>query len=303
MVLTIADLVAEYIADQDSTFQRLSYKVRVNNGRYLSRIASERGAILISDIKRRTLMHWYRQWSKEGKLPTGQAFVGQLRSIFRYGSLYLENVDCHRLSLILDGLKLEVSKARTVRMTSAQAEDIRNTARDVFGLDSIALAQAFQFELLLRQKDVIGEWIPEAEARNAEKIILNGRAWTAGLRWEEIDADLILRHATSARERRIEVDLKRAPMVLEELALLANVQVTALERTHLPASGPIILCELNAWPWFGFGFRRKWRRIADHAGVPRNIKNMDSRAGAKVVRIAGRDIRVFERHRPGQRYA
>lgn len=59
MALTVADLVAEYVADRESTFQGLSYKVRVNDGRYLSRIARERGAILLRDIKRRTLMHWY----------------------------------------------------------------------------------------------------------------------------------------------------------------------------------------------------------------------------------------------------
>jgi hypothetical protein len=301
MALTIANLIAEYTTDQDSTYQALRYKVRVNNRRYLSRIARERGTILVSDIKRRTLMHWYRQWSRGGKLATGQAFVGQLRSLFRYGSLYLENTDCHRLSLILDGLKLEVSKPRTIRMTSAQAEGIREAAREYFGLDSIALAQAFRFELLLRQKDVIGEWIPKPEARDAKAFVTDDHAWTAGLRWEEIDANLILRHTASSRERHIEVDLRRAPMVLQELSFLAEVQSQALERTHLPNSGPVILCELTGLPWFGFRFRRKWRTIADHAGVPRDIKNMDSRAGAKVVRIAGRDIRVFERHRPGQR--
>jgi len=32
-------------------------------------------------------------------------------------------------------------------------------------------------------------------------------------------------------------------------------------------------------PWDAAGFRRVWREIADAAGVPRSIKNMDSRAG------------------------
>ena len=32
--------------------------------------------------------------------------------------------------------------------------------------DSIALAQAIQFETGLSQKDVIGEWVPESELQN-----------------------------------------------------------------------------------------------------------------------------------------
>lgn len=72
-----------------------------------------------------------------------------------------------------------------------------------------------------------------------------------------------------------------------------------IKRGDLPASGPLIICEATGLPWEGEKFRRGWRRIAEMAGVPRSVKNMDSRAGAKMVRIVGRDFRDFERRRPG----
>ena len=39
-----------------------------------------------------------------------------------------------------------------------------------FGWYSIALAQALQFELLLSQKDVIGEWVPVTEPGKSDVI-------------------------------------------------------------------------------------------------------------------------------------
>jgi site-specific recombinase XerD len=49
-------------------------------------------------------------------------------------------------------------------------------------------------------------------------------------------------------------------------------------RRHHPED-PCIICEANAMPWTASEFRRKWRIVADYAGVPANVKNMDSRAG------------------------
>jgi hypothetical protein len=58
------------------------------------------------------------------------------------------------------------------------------------------LAQAFQFDLRLRQKDVTGEWVPYG-GRGDSSIIENGEKWVRGLLREEIDDDLILRKQTT----------------------------------------------------------------------------------------------------------
>src|SRR4051794_21715738 len=93
--------------------------------------------------------------------------------------------------------------------------EIRTVARNHFGWYSIALAQALQFELMLSQKDVIGEWVPVGEPGESD-VVHDGQKWLRGLRWSNIDNKLILWHAAGSSERRIEVDLRTAPMILEE---------------------------------------------------------------------------------------
>jgi hypothetical protein len=257
----------------------------------------------LESIDSRTLTTWYKQWTEGGKLAVGRAFIGQLRALFSHGCFLLEDSESQRLYDVLDRKRFKPIQRRKISMTSGHARAIRAKARSV-GMYSVALAQAFQYELMMRQKDVIGDWVPKAEAKQKVRLVSHSWVWTDGLLWEEIDDQFILRHPTTARERKIEVDLKRAPMVFMELSryakFLTEKPLSDIRRSDLPAFGPLILCEMTARPWEGKLFRRKWRKLADMAGVPRAVKNMDSRAGAKMVRIVGRDFRDFERPRPGQ---
>jgi hypothetical protein len=139
----------------------------------------------------------------------------------------------------------------------------------------MALAQALQFELMLGQRDVIGEWVPLSEPDSSDVVIPKGK-WINGLRWEEIDQNLILHHTSGKRRKKIHADLKLAQMVLEELALLSKTPIRKLSRDVLPASGPVILCEVTGWPYLTAEFRRKWRIVAKLAGIPDDLTNSDS---------------------------
>jgi hypothetical protein len=81
--------------------------------------------------------------------------------------------------------------------------------------------QAFQFECTLRQKDVIGEMGAAVRARRVGRHHPRQK-WLRGIVWQEIDENLILRHVTSKKQKMTEVDLKLAPMVMEELQLMAG---------------------------------------------------------------------------------
>src|SRR5579871_3805832 len=162
MNLTIAALIQSYKTDEYSTYKRLSYRVRLDRDRYLARIERDYGHCSLTDISSRTMRAWYNQWSAQGKFAIAKAFVGQLRALFLHGYLLLEDIESRRLCGILDRKRLESAQPRNIRMTSAQADAIRSKARAV-GYFSIALAQAFQFELMMRQKDVIGNWVPKNE--------------------------------------------------------------------------------------------------------------------------------------------
>ena len=56
------------------------------------------------------------------------------------------------------------------------------------------------------------------------------RKWLRGLRWSNIDKNLILRHTVGSSGRIIEVDLRTAPMVFEELKILVTDHDPVAER-------------------------------------------------------------------------
>lgn len=285
---TLRSLIGCYQTDQDSTYQKLRFASRKFYDKLCKRLNQDHGQELISEIKARHVLRWHEAFEKAGKITMGHAVIGMLRTLSGFGATILENDECERLSGILSKMRFKMGKPRSERMTAEQATALRNKARQM-GFWSIARAQAFQFDVMLRQKDVIGEWVPLSEPGITDTTYGHEK-WLRGIRWEEVDDALILRHVTSKRQKEIEVDLKMAPMVVEELNKSypgafylvgeGDEQKMAGDRSKLPASGPIIVCEHTGFPWSAAEFRRYWREQADKAGLPRKLKNMDSRAGA-----------------------
>jgi integrase len=143
---------------------------------------------------------------------------------------------------------------------------------------------------MLRQRDGIGEWVPETEPGKSE-VTWRGMKWLRGIRWEEVTDDLILEHVTSKRQKKVEIDLKLAPMVMIELQSAYCELGEPLTRARLPKSGPIIIDEETGYPYLAHTFRRTWRRVARAAGVPDTVKNMHSRHGAiSEATDAGADL-------------
>lgn len=275
---TLGDLIEIYQTDPVSTFHNLRYHVRRNQANALKRLKEQHGHWLLSDLRKRHFKLWYGQWTADGKISSGHAYVAKLRTLASFGAGDLEDQDCERICLILRRFKVPHAPPRKTFITAAQAEAVRCVAHEM-GWPSLALAQAFQFEGGLRQKDIIGEWIPETEPGESD-LHYRGQKWLRGLRWNEITDDLILEHLTSKKQKDVEVDLKLAPMVLEELPHV-------IYRT---ASGPIIINEITGLPWTANEYRRKWRICANIAGVPKNVWNMDSRSGAfSEADMAGAD--------------
>jgi len=276
---TLRSLMRAYKTDPDSQYRKIRYNSRIHYDALMSLIETEHGDKLLVDMKGRTFSRFHEDWTADGKIAIAHAKMGMLRTLFSFGATLLEDDDCGRLSGILSKMRFAMPKPRTERLTAAQAVAIRAKAHEL-GRPSIALAQAFQFECMLRQKDVVGEWVPIREPGISD-VQADGMKWLRGLRWEEIDQNMTLRHLTSKRQKMIEISLRNAPMVLEELALFGD----------RPTSGPIIRSEWDDLPWTGPEFRRWWRIVAEAAGVPKTVRNMDSRAGAiSEATDAGADL-------------
>jgi hypothetical protein len=266
--ITIGDLIDKFLTDPRSSYHKLRFQTRGDSRAGYDRIKRDRGQVLLTNIGKTDLEGFYRVWSAEGtKLAIGHSLMGRLRTLFTFGATILENEDCQRLCGIYRMLHFAAPKSRVERLTAEQASALCAIANKQ-GLSSIAVAQAIQFETELRQRDVIGEWVPFSEPGLSLTINEKGEKWLRGIRWEEIDSNLILTHEISTRQRIIKSDLKTASMILKEFG--------TSDRSRLPASGPIIISESTGYPYRTEDFRKKWRKIADLAGIPKTVKNLDN---------------------------
>lgn len=270
---TLEGLAAAYQTDPDSNFPRLRYGTRQHYITICNLIMKKYGEESLKELRARELRAWHREWTEAGT-SIAHTKMAMLRILFNFGSVYLESDECARLAGIMHGMRFKMAKPRTERLTAEQATAIRHQAR-LSGLVSIAWAQAFQFDCTFRQRDVIGEYVPMAEP-GVSDVMFQGWKWLRGIRWEEIDQHMVLRHTTSKRNKDIEIDLNLAPMVVEELTR----DFGGFERSLMPASGPIIVFEVTMLPFHNNIFRNNWRKIANACGIPKTVRNMDSRAGA-----------------------
>jgi hypothetical protein len=279
--MTVSKLMDLYVSDQDSQYQKLNFSSRKMYDTLMSLIRRDFGEFPLPEITGRVLQHWHAAWSEGGnKVAIAHSKMGMLRRLFAFGVLVLESDECVRLATILRSLRIKSPKRRTERLTGDQAAAIRNQAH-LNERPSIALAQAFQFDFGLTQKEIIGEWVPMSEDGNSD-ITHDSRdgkrvKWLRGIRWEYINDDLILNVPQQTFPDGRVLNLRLAGMVLEELEKQFQFDAEA-GRSTLPVSGPIVVSEHDDLPWDAVEFRRWWRRLADAAGIPKAVRNSDSRA-------------------------
>lgn len=273
-VLTIRHLIAAYKSDDLSPYHSKRYATRQNYDSLLKRIGSDYGHLAVRELDARTVHGMHKAWVGPGNhVPMAHGLIGMLRTIVRFGATYLNDANCRSVKDILSDMRFSMSKPRTSAITTAQVIAVRKTAHEM-GLHSLALAQAIQYSCTFRQKDVIGEIVPDTEPGESILHIDGGWKWMRGVHWREIDRDLILRHVTSKRNKAVEIDLKLAPMFRSELKLIPDWEERFLR------GGPIVVSEITGLPWRAYDFRKAWRKVARKAGIPDSVRSMDTRAGA-----------------------
>ena len=285
---TIASLIRCYQTDEESPYRSVRPNTRREYDYTLRLIEEKIGAHHVEGLTRKNLAVWYRNWREPatpgGPLRTRRAHgcMKLIRIVMGFGKS-MRYAGCRDIVEILEEMRFEQPKPRDRAMTLAQAEAVIAEALAA-GLRSIALAQALQFELSLRQKDVIGEWLKD---RDATGIVNRGARWASGLLWSDVSADLILTKRTSKTDTPVEWSLRLYPLAMRVLDL-----IPAGERI-----GPMIVCEATGRPYRQNHFQQTWRSLADRAGVPRDVWNMDSRAGGITEGdAAGADPRDLQRH-------
>jgi hypothetical protein len=269
---TVLELIDLYRTDPESPYQKVRPASRDHYHYLLNRLAEEIGGQRIAEVKAQDARNFYEGWRATGKLTMAHHLMTMLRMIAGFGANVLEEQACIQLSVILHQIKLPMLQARKGQLTEQQVKLICAKAHER-NRPSIALAQAIQFECGLRQIEVIGEWVPREEA-GAEDVIDHKRneKWINGLTWKNFDGS-ILRYRESWSGKEQTIDLSKKPLVTSELAKWKGAK-----------SGPVIVQDTNnkGLPWRADEFRRQWRYIARAAGVPDEVKNMDSRPKARA---------------------
>lgn len=272
---TLTSLSRLFQTNEDSPYRTMKWNSRENVTKNLVIIERTVGSRQIGKLLGPDFKRWHRQWGdpKDPADPDSPArpwrakrCMDTVRQLIGYG-VTLGYDDCFRADTILSKIRFKTPPARKSIMTAEHVEAVRKAAH-AEGWPSVALATVLQFELAMRQKDVIGEWEPSRDARGG--ITFRDTRWVNGLVWSDIDSNMVLRKVHTKTGFEVQHDLKLHPAVLEEVA-----KVPLGKRV-----GPMIIAETTGKPYGNRKFTERWRKIANKAGVPNTVWNMDARAGA-----------------------
>ncbi len=250
-ISNLAALIELYRVDQRSAFLKVHFRTRENYNNLLLRLERELGHMELARCKAEDIQNAYDGWVKTGNVYMPHSLVTMLRGLFGFGSTIMGDSECERLSVIMHKMRFPLAQSRTIhRMTPDQVIAIIEMAHKA-GFPSIALGQAIQFEIGLKQKDVVGDWVPITEPGDSE-IRVGALKWIRGLRWGDLDTSR----------------LAECPMVRDAIDKITTPKIQGQ---------PMIVYEKTQLPYVGAQWRHKWRELATEAGLPKAVYNMNSR--------------------------
>ena len=267
---TIGSLADLFASDEDSPYRACKWNTQRLYDQGITIIKASVGDRVVRELVGSDFQRWNRNWAKpaaEGKAPRlhrAKHTMDLVRRVIAYG-VTCGYADCIRADTILSKMRFAAPAARKAKMLAEHVTAIRAKAHEL-GLPSVALATAIQFDLAMRQKDVIGEWLPTEEGGGG--ITFRGRRWAHGLIWSDIGSDLILRKVHTKTGVAVEYDLNFAPNVLAEMELAGR------------GIGPVIVSETTKAPYRHTKYSETFRKVATAAGIPPEVWSMDARAGA-----------------------
>lgn len=288
---TLRSLIRMYQTTKGSSYFTVKSNTREMYDYALKLLEQDCGMRRLDKLTGLDIRDWYDHFKEpaaEGKperIRRAYQCMQILRIVVGFG--VVANVtECFRLKTVLESMSFHVPRGRTEQVTYEQAQAICTVAISK-GLHSIALAQALQFELTLRQIDVIGRW-ERSEDMKAGGIIDRGQRWRDGLLWSHIDANGILTKPTS------KVDGVTAEHDTNQYPFLRKIiDMVPMEKRF----GPMIKSEVTGLPYRDRYFADTWRKCADEAGVPKSVWNRDSRAGGITEGSdAGADLEHLRHH-------
>lgn len=275
--MKIKDLFRLYRERESSPFKKVKWNTRRTYSQMLDTIEYAASEIKLTAINIETLHRWYNDAcypmgkgvNKPVHIRKAHGVISMMRRVVSYG-VAAELPECARLHAILSNMRFKAPPKRNTTLSVDHVVDFIDAAITQ-GRFSLALGTALQFELAMRQRDVIGEWEPVEDAQYISHYVINRRQWVNGLTWDLINKDWILTKPTTKTGQVVTHDLTLCPMSKQ------LIEQIPLEKRSF---GPVIIDELHNRPYAEHAYQRHWREVANTANIPKNVWNMDARSGA-----------------------
>lgn len=270
---TVADLIRRYQTDDASPYRRIKWNTARTYDQVLRGLNEAVGARSLARLGLGDFRRWYDSARKPKaagepeRLRKAHGVISMVRRIVAYG-VAAELPECARLATILRATEFEAPGPRREKLTLAHVESFVAKAL-AEGRLSLALGTAIQFETTLRQRDVIGEWSPIPAGETPSGIVLGGRRWINGLTWADLGENFEVYKQTTKTGAIAAHDLKLCPLIMRVIGMIPQDRRV----------GPLIIDEAAGRPFAEHAYAREWRIIAESAGIPKGVWNMDARAG------------------------
>jgi hypothetical protein len=266
-----SDIARAYTQNDDSPFQEVKFNTRKTYVWDLDFLDGLIGHVKLSSMNLAFFKKLYagiRHRHDQDHITQAHRSLSMIRRVMRYG-VAAEIKGCARLVEILHNTRFEQPTRRDVAMTREHVTAFVAKALDL-DRPSLALATALQFETALRQRDVIGEWIPLNGAAPSSNYVIGRAQWENGLTWANIDDQWRLSKRTTKTGQVVSHDLTLCPIAFGMLQKIPEAN----------RIGPLIIDERADRPYAQNAFQSEWRKIANAAGIPKEVRNTDARAGA-----------------------
>jgi len=267
-------LIARYLSDEFSPYQDLRGNTQTNYRFCINRWDEAIGATRIDAADLPTIKGWQKAMHTNGRSVSYiKRMFTTLRIIVGYG-VQIKAPGARDVREILGELRIRGPKPRTVSPTVAQIDAII-AAADKAGDAPFALGLSLQWWLTLRAMDVRGDFIPVKSDEERGGIMHHGSRWQNGLTWNMIDSD-----ATELRKVPSKTEGDMPEELVFDLTLIPALRARLLAVPPEKRVGPVIVRRDTGEPYDRHTWSKAFRAYATAAGVPAEVKLMDTRAGA-----------------------
>ena len=270
---TWAWLIHRYKTDGFSPYQAVKSNTREGYDFSLERLNAGIGHTKIASMNFETAMKM-----KHGMRDNGRSvsyihrMFTQLRMITTYGKL-IRAQGAQDVSSMLSDLRIETPPKSGGYATREQVMGIANLAAER-GMLAFAVGIRLQFEFALRAVDVRGQWLTADPHYGG--IHRSGRTWQDGMTWDMLDTSF------TTIEKVISKTAKSlpTPYIFDLTAVPDLRDMVHKLRRQSSGIGPLIVSERHKMPYTKYAWSQAWRRLRDDLGYPKQLKMMETRAGA-----------------------